>query len=155
MSSNSNPCGFVGIHIGAGYHDPSREKEYKELIIAACMLAQQALAKYKENGALRAVEEAISFLEDSPLTNAGKGSCLSIDGHVECDSSIMESFQNGKNNYSTTFGAIGAGLQIKDIGNNNVVPRIKNPIRLATKLLISQKKNNHKLLLGRVCPMYY
>lgn len=114
MSSNSNnSCGFVGIHIGAGYHDPSREKEYKELIITACVLAQQALVKYKENGALRAVEEAISFLEDSPLTNSGRGSCLSIDGHVECDSSIMESFKNITNHYSTTFGAIGAGLLCK------------------------------------------
>lgn len=109
-SASTKPIAFVGIHIGAGYHDPKRETEYKELIFAACMKAQQALEHYKENAAIRAVEEAISFLEDSPLTNAGRGSCLSIDGHVECDASIMESKKTTSSKYTSSFGAVGAGF---------------------------------------------
>lgn len=66
-----------------------------------------------------AVREAIIVLEDDPLTNAGFGSNLTLDGTVEGDASIM----NGKN---LIFGACGA------------VRKIKNPISLAYN--ISQKQ---------------
>jgi len=39
--------------------------------------------------------------QDSPLTNAGKGSSLTLSGTVECDASIMEG-------ETLTFGAVGA-----------------------------------------------
>ncbi|KNA08606.1 hypothetical protein SOVF_161070 isoform B [Spinacia oleracea] len=48
-----------------------------------------------------AVEEAIRVLEDDPSTNAGCGSNLTEDGHVECDASIMDGD-------SGAFAAVGA-----------------------------------------------
>lgn len=40
-------------------------------------------------------------LKDDPSTNAGRGSNLTEDGHVECDASIMDGD-------SGAFGAVGA-----------------------------------------------
>lgn len=39
--------------------------------------------------------------KDDPITNAGRGSNLTEDGHVECDASIMDGD-------SGAFGAVGA-----------------------------------------------
>lgn len=43
----------------------------------------------------------IFFPKDDPSTNAGRGSSLTEDGHVECDASIMDGT-------SEAFGAVGA-----------------------------------------------
>ncbi len=40
--------------------------------------------------ALDAVEAAARVLEDDPAFNAGRGSVLTADGHVECDAAIMD-----------------------------------------------------------------
>jgi beta-aspartyl-peptidase (threonine type) len=66
--------------------------------------------------ALEAVEAAIIVLENDPVFDAGYGSHLNADGKVECDAIIMDGA-------SLRAGAA-AGLQ-----------RIKNPIRLARKIL--------------------
>jgi beta-aspartyl-peptidase (threonine type) len=66
--------------------------------------------------ALDAVEAAILVLEDDPVFDAGFGSHLNLDGHVECDAIVM----NGETLRS---GAV-ACLQ-----------RIRNPIRLARAVL--------------------
>jgi beta-aspartyl-peptidase (threonine type) len=70
----------------------------------------------RDGSALDAVEAAIIVLEDEPVFDAGYGSHLNLDGRVECDAIIM----NGAN---LRAGAA-AGLQ-----------RVKNPIRLARKIL--------------------
>jgi L-asparaginase / beta-aspartyl-peptidase len=66
--------------------------------------------------ALDAVEAAIVVLENDPVFDAGFGSHLNLDGKVECDAIVMD----------------GATLRA---GAAAVLQRIRNPIRLARKIL--------------------
>jgi beta-aspartyl-peptidase (threonine type) len=66
--------------------------------------------------ALEAVEASIVVLEDDPVFDAGYGSHLNLDGHVECDAIVMD----------------GASLKAGSAAN---LHRVKNPIRLARKIL--------------------
>ncbi len=68
--------------------------------------------------ALDAIEASITILEDDPVFDAGFGSHLNLDGQVECDAIVMEA--------ATLKAGSVAGLH-----------RIKNPIRLARKVLES------------------
>lgn len=81
---------------------------------------------------LDAVVETVMVLEDSPMTNAGFGSNLTLNGTVECDASIMD----GNN---LQYGAIGA------------VSGIKNPVLLAKRLCEQQ---SIKFAYGRIPPRY-
>src|ERR1700746_2330833 len=76
--------------------------------------------------ALDAIEAAIMILEDDPIFDAGYGSHLNLDGQVECDAIVMEG--------ATLRAGAAAGLQ-----------RIKNPVRLARKILESSP---HMMLIG-------
>ena len=76
--------------------------------------------------ALDAVEAAIVVLEDDPTFDAGVGSHLNREGRVELDAIIME----------------GAGLQAGAVA---AVARIRNPIRLARKVL---EACEHMMLVG-------
>jgi beta-aspartyl-peptidase (threonine type) len=66
--------------------------------------------------ALDAIEAAIIVLEDDPVFDAGYGSHLNLDGHVECDAIVMN----------------GATLRA---GAAATLHRIKNPIQVARKIL--------------------
>jgi L-asparaginase / beta-aspartyl-peptidase len=66
--------------------------------------------------ALDAVEATIVVLENDPVFDAGFGSHLNLDGKVECDAIVMD----------------GATLRA---GAAAVLQRIRNPIRLARKIL--------------------
>lgn len=81
--------------------------------------------------ALEAVTDVTALLENSPLTNAGYGSNLTWDGHVECDASVMDGS-------TLHFGAVGA------------VPGVKNPVKLAQHICKKQRCN--ALALGRIPP---
>ncbi|RXG70804.1 Threonine aspartase 1 [Armadillidium vulgare] len=72
--------------------------------------------------AIDAVTAATRILEDSPITNAGVGSSLTVDGTVECDATVMD----GK---SLVHGSVGA------------VSGVENPILLAKKLLEAQSES--------------
>jgi beta-aspartyl-peptidase (threonine type) len=66
--------------------------------------------------ALDAIEAAIVVLENDPVFDAGFGSHLNLDGKVECDAIVMDG--------ATLRAGAAAALQ-----------RIRNPIRLARKIL--------------------
>ena len=90
-------------------------------------LLQQALeAGYQAKTALDAVVAALMVLEDSPLFNAGRGSCFNADGEIEMDASIMDGEK-------LRAGAVAA------------VRRIRNPV-LAARLVM--EKTRHVLLAG-------
>lgn len=76
--------------------------------------------------ALDAIQAAVMVLEDDPVFDAGYGSHLNLDGKVECDAIVMEG--------ATLRAGAAAGLH-----------RIKNPVRLARKILESSP---HMMLIG-------
>lgn len=121
--------GFIGIHLGAGQHSEALWQEYKKLCHKACKKGYSLLASGAT--ALEVVTDATAMLEDSPLTNAGYGSNLTWDGHVECDASVMDGS-------TLHFGAVGA------------VRGVKNPVKLAEH--ICKKQSCNVLALGRIPP---
>lgn len=113
---------FVAVHVGAGFHAPANEKALRSAMKRACLSAASVLRK-GSGGCMDAVSAAIQVLEDDPSTNAGRGSNLTEDGHVECDASIMEGD-------SGAFGAVGA------------VPVTYHQVfEMLSKLLLSWQKN--------------
>jgi beta-aspartyl-peptidase (threonine type) len=76
--------------------------------------------------ALDAIEAAIVVLEDDPVFDAGYGSHLNLDGHVECDAIVMD----------------GATLRA---GAAATLHHIKNPIRAARVIL---EKCPHMMLVA-------
>ncbi|KAG2243053.1 hypothetical protein Bca52824_095106 [Brassica carinata] len=82
-------------------------------------------------GCIDAVSAAIEVLEDDPSTNAGRGSNLTEDGHVECDASLMDG-------HSGIFGAV-------------ELSGVRNAIKIAALLVKEQMSGSS--LLGRIPPM--
>jgi L-asparaginase / beta-aspartyl-peptidase len=76
--------------------------------------------------ALDAVEAAVIVLENDPIFDAGFGSHLNLDGHVECDAIVMD----------------GRTLRAGSIA---AVQHVRNPIRLARKVL---ENSPHMMLVG-------
>ncbi|KAF8045807.1 hypothetical protein N665_4385s0005 [Sinapis alba] len=122
---------FVAVHVGAGYHATANEKALRSVIKRAC-LAASTILRQDSGGCIDAVSAAIEVLEDDPSTNAGRGSNLTEDGHVECDASLMDGD-------SGIFGAVGA------------VPGVRNAIKIAALLVKEQMSGSN--LLGRIPPM--
>ncbi|CAL5331151.1 unnamed protein product [Camellia sinensis] len=72
-----NPRFFVAGHVGAGFHAASNEKALRSAMKRACLATASVLRK------------------GDPSINAGRGSNLTEDGHVECDASIMDGDSGG------------------------------------------------------------
>src|SRR5205823_2124104 len=105
---------IVVVHGGAGEWPQELAAAARAGIRAALRAGWSAL----EGGgsATDAVEAAVTALEDDETFNAGRGSCLTSDGRVQMDALIMD----------------GATL---DAGAVACVERIRNPVRLARKIL--------------------
>src|SRR5438105_1274745 len=111
------------VHAGAGAYPPQymgpAQKGCREAVLVGWHILQN------HGSALEAVESAVRVLEDNPLYNAGTGSSLTAEGKIEMDAGIMD----------------GATLQVGAVAG---VESIKNPIRLARKVLDSP----HVMLIG-------
>lgn len=115
---------MIIVHGGAGRIPDEDVAERREACREATLVGWDCLRQGR--AALDAVEEAVAFLEDHPLFNAGQGSVLSTAGDVEMDASIMEG-------QALRAGAVGA------------LRNIQNPIRLARRVL---EEGRHVLLVG-------
>jgi len=112
---------IVVLHGGAGVRPADKPGNEHRAVL------EQALeAAYAQKSALHAVAAAVVVLEDSPLFNAGRGSCLNEDGEIEMDASIME----------------GAKLRAGAVA---AVRRIRNPVLAARAVM---ENTRHVLLAG-------
>lgn len=122
MTPHGTPA--IIVHGGAG---SIKDKSLAERVEGCRTAALAGWEKLQRGGrALDAVETAVIWLENHPLFNAGTGSTLNCLGQVEMDAAIMEGT-------SLRAGAVAA------------VERIKNPIRLARRVL---EDGRHILLAG-------
>lgn len=114
------------IHGGAGSIKVTPEEfaAYKTSLLKVIKSGETLLNNGKS--ALSVVEHCVSLLENDPLYNAGKGSVFNAIEEIECDASIMD----------------GSNLKA---GSCAAVHGIKNPIRLANKIL---SKSEHVMLIG-------
>ena len=111
----------IAIHGGAGVMRRDKPGERQRAVLKRALEAA-----YAEKTALDAVTAAVVVLEDSPLFNAGRGSCFNADGEIEMDASVMEGER-------LRAGAVAA------------VRRIRNPV-LAARVVM--EKTRHVLLAG-------
>lgn len=120
----------IVIHGGAGTilkenMTPEKEKAYMDAMHKALDIGEDVL---KNGGSsMDAVEQAIKFMEDSPLFNAGKGAVFTHNGTNEMDASFM--FGKDQN-----AGAVGG------------VSNIKHPISAARAVL---EKSEHVMMAGK------
>ncbi len=77
----------VAVHGGAGDIAEEKRASHAEGCAAAARAAGEVLAK--GGSALDAAQRAVEVLEDDPRFNAGTGACLTEDGKLELDASIM------------------------------------------------------------------
>ncbi len=114
-SFGAQSSGFsILVHGGAGDVPEESRKGHAQ----GCRRAAEAGAETLRAGAtaLEAAEAAVRVLEDDPRFNAGTGACLTEDGAMELDASLME---------GTTLRA----------GAVCALPPFKNPIAIARAVL--------------------
>jgi beta-aspartyl-peptidase (threonine type) len=115
----------IVVHGGAGNIAPERSQPVLEGIKKAANTGFEVL---KNGGdAVESVMEAVMVMEDDGAFNAGYGSSLNIEKHVEMDASIMD----------------GKTLQAGAVALLN---DIKNPVRLAR---IVMEKTDHVFVAGK------
>ena len=113
------------IHGGAGAATPPElQADRRDGLKATSLAGWEVLIQ--DGSALDAVVQATVVLEDHPLFNAGLGSCLTEDGTVEVDASLMD-----RTNFQV--GAVGA------------VKYVKNAILLAKAVMEAER---HVFLVG-------
>ena len=119
----------IAIHGGAGtlvkgMMTPQKEKVYTLALEEALSVGYKLLEK--GSSAIKAIEQAVIYLENSPLFNAGKGSVFTADETHEMDASIMD----GK---TLNAGAV------------SLITGIKNPVALAKDVM---ERSEHVFLAG-------
>jgi beta-aspartyl-peptidase (threonine type) len=123
------------IHGGAGTitrenTPPELEAQYREALTEALRRGDAVIRE--GGGAVDAVEAAITYLEDSPLFNAGKGAVFTTDAAHELDASIMD----GKT---------------LDTGAVTGVMHIRNPITLAHEVMDASR---HVMFAGQGAELF-
>ncbi len=121
--------GAIIVHAGAGSgkYAPD-DRRFRELLNAV----EVGWAAMKRGSSLDCVEAAVRHMEECGAFNAGRGSCLTVEGKVELDAAIM----SGE-------GRRGAGV--------GAVTCTYHPVTLARRLM---EKTPHILIAGERCKDY-
>ena len=123
MKPASTPV--IAIHGGAGVMRADKPGAAHRAVLKQALEAGYEILSNKGKS-LDAVAAAVVVLEDSPLFNAGRGSCFNADGEIEMDASIMDGA-------TRRAGAVAA------------VRRVRNPV-LAARAVMDHTR--HVLLAG-------
>ena len=115
----------IAVHGGAGVMRRDKPGAAHQAALKQALEAGYELLG-KGSSSLDAVCAAVLVLEDSPLFNAGRGSCFNADGEIEMDASVMDGER-------LRAGAVAA------------VRRIRNPV-LAARMVMENTR--HVLLAG-------
>ena len=116
----------LALHGGAGLARRDKAGAPHRAALEAALEAGYEVLK-SGGRSLDAVTAAVVVLEDSPLFNAGRGSCFNAKGEIEMDASIMDGA-------TLAAGAVAA------------VRRIRNPVLAARAVM---EKSPHVLLSGK------
>jgi beta-aspartyl-peptidase (threonine type) len=116
---------IIAVHGGAGRVPTDRSKPMLEAVSNAASRGFELLKTGAS--AVDIVTEAVALLEDSGLFNAGAGSALNLEKHVEMEASVMD----GK-----TLAAGAAGL----------LSHVKNPVCVARLVM---EKTDHVFVVGK------
>jgi beta-aspartyl-peptidase (threonine type) len=114
MASPRHPVTTLIVHGGAWNIPDDMVEDHLRGVRAAIAAGWSVLQR--GGSALDAVEEAVVVMEEDEIFDAGVGSFLTSDGHVQLDALLMD----------------GATLRTGGVG---CVERIRNPIRAARKVL--------------------
>ena len=126
IRSSTAGAAVLALHGGAGVvRRGEPDAPHRAALAAALEAGYEILTDGGKS--LDAVTAAVVVLEDSPLFNAGRGSCLNAAGEIEMDASIMDGA-------TLAAGAVAA------------VSRIKNPVLAARAAM---EKSPHVLLAGK------
>jgi len=117
------------VHGGAWYILPEEREAHQAGCRAAALAGFEVLRRGGD--ALDAVEAAIVCLEDDPTFDAGVGAYLNRDGVVQLDAGIMDG-------------------RTYQVGAVAAIERVKNPIRVARRLLTSE----HNMFAGAGATAY-
>lgn len=121
---NTRSLPAIVIHGGAWVRNAEVEPAVLDGVALAARIGFDVLRG--GGSALEAVEAAIVALEEDTHFNAGRGACLTSDGTIELDASLM----------------VGRTL---DAGAVAAVRGVRNPIRLARRIMT---ESGHLLLVG-------
>lgn len=116
---------IIALHGGAGIRRRDKPGAAERKILQRALEAGYEVLK-AQGSSLDAVTAAVVILEDAPLFNAGRGSCLNAEGDAEMDASVMDGA-------TLAAGAVAA------------VRRIRNPILAARAVM---ERTPHVLLAG-------
>ncbi|MGP8057594.1 MAG: isoaspartyl peptidase/L-asparaginase [Nitrososphaerales archaeon] len=121
--------GAIIVHAGAGSgkYAPD-DRRFRELFNTV----EEGRAAMKKGSSLDCVEAAVRYMEECGAFNAGRGSCLTVEGKVELDAAIMSGD-----------GRRGAGV--------GAVTCTYHPVTLARRVM---EKTPHVLIAGERCRAY-
>ena len=115
----------IVVHGGAGNWHPDRSQPALESIKKA---AETGFALLNSDGsAIDSVIEAVAFLENSGEFNAGFGSALNLEKHLEMEAAVMD----------------GATLSAGAVG---LLSNVRNPVRAARLVM---EKTDHVFIVGK------
>lgn len=141
MTGATNGCvsdtlPIVIVHGGAWRIPDTLLQPSLDGVKQAALAARASLTNGKNGGALRAVEAAVRVLEDDPVFDAGKGSCLTRAGTVEMDAAAM---------------VANSGHKRVLLGGVACISNARNPISVASHVL---RADDHVLYVGAGADQY-